>query len=186
MNTLDAMLTRTSHGKLMQPAPGHEVLSHAFACALRAPDHRVLRPWRYLVIESDGLQKLGALFVAASRAETADLAPEVIERLQKMPLRAPMIVVAITIYKDDPKAPLEEQLLSTGASVQNFLLALHAQGFASMWRSGSITKNTYLKAGLGLAEHESIAGFIYVGTAVGEPRKIAHLDVSEFVSVWPE
>lgn len=186
MNTLDAMLTRTSQGKLVLPVPGPDVLSQAFACALRAPDHRVLRPWRYLVIEAEGLQKLGELFVTASQAETADLAPEVIERLQKMPFRAPMIVVAITVYKDDPKAPLEEQLLSTGASVQNFLLALHAQGFASMWRSGSITKNPYLKTGLGLAEHESIAGFIYVGTAAAEPRKITHLAQDEFVSVWPK
>lgn len=185
MNTLDALLTRTSHGKLTVPAPGPDVLERAFACALRAPDHRVLRPWRYLVIEGEGLQKLGELFVAASLAETADLAPDVIERLQKMPFRAPMIVVAVTVYKDDPKVPPEEQLLSTGAAVQNFLLALHAQGFASMWRSGSITQNPHLKSGLGLAAHESIAGFIYVGTAAGEPRKITHLPVNEFVSVWP-
>jgi len=184
MNTLEAMLTRTSQGKLGLPAPGPEVLHKAFACALRAPDHRVLRPWRYLVIEGEGLQKLGELFVAASLAETADLTAEVIERLQKMPFRAPMIVVAITVYKDDPKAPPEEQLLSTGAAVQNFLLALHDQGFASMWRSGSITKNLHLKKGLGLAEHESIAGFVYVGTASAEPRKITHLPVADFVSAW--
>lgn len=185
MNTQDAILARTSQGQLMAPAPGPEVLSRAFACALRAPDHRVLRPWRYLVIEGDGLKKLGELFVAASCAETSGLAADVIERLQKMPLRAPMIIVAITVYKDDPKAPPEEQLLSTGAAVQNFLLALHDQGFASMWRSGSITRNPHLKAGLGLAEHEAIAGFIYVGTTATEPRKITHLPVDEFVSAWP-
>lgn len=185
MNTLDAMLTRTSQGKLGFPAPGPDILHQAFACALRAPDHRVLRPWRYLVIEGAGLQKLGDLFVAASLAETADLTPEVIERLQKMPLRAPMIVVAITVYKDDPKAPPEEQLLSTGAAVQNFLLALHDQGFASMWRSGSITRNPHLKSGLGVAAHESIAGFVYVGTASAEPRKITPLPVADFVSTWP-
>lgn len=184
MNTLNAILTRISQGKLTTPAPGPEVLTKAFACALRAPDHRVLRPWRYLVIEGEGLHKLGNLFVDASRAGNPELAADVIERLQKMPLRAPMIIVAITVCRDDPKAPPEEQLLSTGAAVQNFLLALHDQGFASMWRSGSITKNQHVKTGLGLAGHESIAGFIYVGTASGEPRKITHLPVDEFVSVW--
>ncbi len=185
MNAQDAILTRISQGKLMAPAPSPEVLDRAFSCALRAPDHRVLRPWRYLVIEGEGLKKLGDLFVAASRAETTGLGADVIERLQKMPFRAPMIVVAITVYKDDPKAPPEEQLLSTGAAVQNFLLALHDQGFASMWRSGSITRNPYLKSSLGLAGHESIAGFVYVGTASAEPRKITHLPVADFVSAWP-
>lgn len=185
MNTLDALLTRVSQGKLMAPAPGPEILNKAFACALRAPDHRVLRPWRYLVIEGEGLHKLGSLYVAASRAANPDLPAEDIERLQKMPLRAPMIVVAITVYKDDPKAPPEEQLLSTGAAVQNFMLALHDQGFASMWRTGSITNNAQVKAGLGLAENENITGFIYVGTASGEPRKITHLPVAEFVAAWP-
>lgn len=184
MDAITALLTRQSVSQLAAPAPGTEVLQQAFACALRAPDHRLLRPWRYLVIEGEGLVRLGALFVAASRADNPELAEAEIERLQRMPLRAPMIVVAVTSFREDAKVPREEQLLSTGAAVQNFLLALHAQGFAGMWRTGPMAGNRRVCAGLGLAAHEAIAGFLYVGTAAAEPRRPAPLDVAAFVQEW--
>lgn len=184
MDTLDAILTRTSQGKLVEPAPGPEVLERAFACALRAPDHRLLRPWRYLVLQGEALAKLGEVFLAAGLAENPALADVERERLRRMPQRAPMIVVAITVHKDDPKVPDEELLLSTGAAVQNFLLALHAQGFAAMWRSGSLVHDASVKKALGLADNESISGFIYVGSAGSEPHAISPLPQQDFVSEW--
>ncbi|MDF2445422.1 MAG: Nitroreductase family protein [Moraxellaceae bacterium] len=184
MDAIDAILTRTSQGKLMAPAPSPEVLQTAFACALRAPDHRVLRPWRYLVIQGEALARLGQVFEAAQRAADPALAEQAAERARKMPLRAPMIVVAITVHRQDPKVPDEELLLSTGAAVQNFMLALRAQGFASMWRTGPLAHDAHVKESLGLAGDESISGFIYVGTAAAEPRKVTPLPVSDHVADW--
>ena len=42
MDTLTALLTRTSQGALTEPAPSSDVLNSAFQAALRAPDHRLL------------------------------------------------------------------------------------------------------------------------------------------------
>lgn len=184
METLDAILTRVSQGKLVEPAPDAAALEQAFACALRAPDHRVLRPWRYLVVRGDALRQLGEVFVDASRAANPGIDPVEVERLRKMPLRAPLIVVAVTVHKPDPKVPDEELLLSTGAAVQNFMLALHDQGFATMWRSGPLAKAPLVRAALGLNGQESISGFIYAGTASSEPRRIVPLPVADFVSDW--
>lgn len=184
MDALDAILTRTSQGKLMAPAPSEAALERAFACALRAPDHRVLRPWRYLVIQGDGLQRLGEVFVAATRAENPALEDVEAERLRRMPLRAPMIVVAITLPRQDPKVPPEELLLSTGAAIQNLLLALHAQGYAGMWRTGPLGHSGVVKEALGLAPGETISGFVYIGTAATEPRKVVPLPVGDHVTAW--
>lgn len=184
MDVLEALRTRHSQGQLAAPAPDDAALQNAFSCALRAPDHRLLRPWRFLVISGESLQRLGDVFVAASRAENPALADADIDRLRKMPLRAPMIVVAITAFRDDPKVPRDEQVLSTGAAVQNFLVALHAQGYASMWRTGPLAVNRDVCAALGLAAHEEIAGFIYAGTAAAEGRKIAVPAIDDHVSVW--
>ena len=185
MNTLTALTTRTSQGALTEPAPSTAVLNNAFQAALRAPDHRLLRPWRYLVIEGEARQRLGEIFLQAGLQDNPQLAEVEQQRLLKMPLRAPMIVVAITVAKDDPKVPLVEQVLSTGAAVQNFLVAIHAQGFASMWRTGWVTEHTHIKTALGLLPHESIAGFIYVGTAASALRQPTALTVSDFVQHWP-
>lgn len=185
MDALTALTTRTSQGALTEPAPSSDVLNTAFQAALRAPDHRLLRPWRYLVIEGEARQRLGELFLQAGLQDNPALTEVEQQRLLKMPLRAPMIVVAITVAKDDPKVPLVEQVLSTGAAVQNFLVAIHAQGFASMWRTGWVVEHKHILQALGLLTNESIAGFIYLGTAATPPRQPTLLTVSDFVQQWP-
>lgn len=184
MDAIQALLTRRSRGQLAKPAPPPEVLDKAFACALRAPDHRMLRPWRYLVIQDEALVKLGEVFANASLADRPDIEAAEIERLHKMPQRAPLIVVAITCHRDEAKVPRDEEVLSSGAGVQNFLLALHAQGYAAMWRTGPLASHPVVMAALGLKVGESIAGFIYAGTGLAEAKPQAPLVQEEFVREW--
>ncbi len=184
MQTLDAISTRSSIGLLTEPAPGPDIIRQALAAALRAPDHRTLRPWRFLTIQGNGLGALGDLFLQAGRAKNPDLSEAEADKLNKMPQRAPLIIVAVTRLQADAKVPEWEQILSTGAAVQNLLLALHDQGFAAMWRTGDLASSAVVKSGLGLLDTDLIAGFIYVGTA-GTEKKITPLNVADFVSVWP-
>jgi nitroreductase len=184
MDAIQAMLTRRSRGQLDQPAPPPEVLEKAFACALRAPDHRMIRPWRYLVIQDEALAALGDIFATAALADKPDMEPAEIERMRKMPQRAPLIVVAITTHHDDAKVPRDEQVLSTGAAVQNFLVALHAQGYSAMWRTGPMAAHPRVMAALGLTVGESIAGFVYAGTGQAEPKAQVPLQQEMFVRQW--
>lgn len=184
MDTLTALVSRTSQGALIEPAPSAEVLDKAFQAALRAPDHKLLRPWRYLVISGEARQRLGEVFLQAGLQDNPALVDVEQQRLLKMPLRAPMIMVAITVHKADPKVPDVEQVLSTGAAVQNFLLAMHAQGFGSMWRTGWVVEHALVKQALGLQANESIAGFVYLGTPATAPKTPVLLPVSDFVSHW--
>jgi len=184
MDALHALVSRSSVGILQAPAPTPEVLEKAFAAALRAPDHRMLRPWRFMTIQGEGLHALGELFVAASQAVKPELDETERARLRQMPLRAPMIVVAISHFTDDAKVPGWEQMLATGAAVQNFMIALHAQGFGTMWRTGPLAENARIKEGLGLDANDMIVGFVYVGTP-GSEKKITPLDTSTFVRSWP-
>lgn len=184
MDAIQALLTRRSRGQLDKPAPPREVLEKAFACALRAPDHRQLRPWRYLVIQDEALAKLGEVFAAAALADKPDMEPAEIERMRKMPQRAPLIVVAITCHHEDAKVPRNEQVLSTGAGVQNFLVALHAQGYSAMWRTGPMAAHPRVMAALGLTVGESIAGFIYAGTGLAEAKAQVPLQQADFVREW--
>jgi nitroreductase len=175
---------RRSHAKLQTPAPSEAILNEAFACALKAPDHRLLRPWRYIVIGEQQRQALADLFLQASLNENPDLTEVEREKIQKMPFRAPMIVLAILSPKDDEKVPEHEQYLSLGAGVQNFLLALEAQGFGSIWRTGALTHNAHVKAAFHLQAREEILGFIYIGTPVAELKELPMLCVEDYVSSW--
>lgn len=183
MQLEDALLTRRSLSQLAAPVPSPEQLAAAFMAAGRAPDHRLLRPWRYLVIADDGLSRLGELFVASVAASDPARADAEAAKLRQMPQRAPMIVVAILSPQEHPTVPDWEQWLSLGASVQNFLLMLHDQGFAGMWRTGEMATSAVVRDGLGVQAHEHIAGFIYVGTA--RMDKAAPASPAPFWQAWP-
>ena len=184
MDALDALLNRVSAPRLIAPAPDAAQRELLFRAALRAPDHRMLRPWRYLVIQDEALARLGEVFAAAALADKPGMEPTEVERMRKMPLRAPLIVVAITRHHDDAKVPRDEEVLSTGAGVQNFLVALHAQGYSAMWRTGPMAAHPRVMAALGLTVGESIAGFIYAGTALAEAKPQVPLQQGDFVVEW--
>lgn len=176
---IDAILNRSSEPRLIAPAPDQALLEQVFECAARAPDHALLRPWRYLVIEGEGLVRLGELF-----ASTADTEAEK-DKLRRMPMRAPMLVVAITSPTEHPKVPEVEQVLSTGAGLAYMLLALQSAGFGGMWRTGALAYDERVKQGLGLQAEESIAGFLYVGSVADSKPSVPRLSVAEFVRSWP-
>ena len=62
---LRVIQSRVSITKLIEPAPNASELLEAFKAAARAPDHGKLQPWRFMVIEGEGLELLSRTFLAA-------------------------------------------------------------------------------------------------------------------------
>lgn len=183
-DVIDAIIKRASEPRLVAPAPDDTVLRKVFQCAARAPDHALLRPWRYLVIDGEGRTKLGELFVQAMDDEDHALSGKQ-EKLRKSPLRAPMIIVGIACHKPHPKVPEIEQHASAAVGLGYVLLALQSAGFGGMWRTGAVAYHPHVAKGLGLTENESIAGFLYVGTVDSHKPDVPRAEAADFVSRWP-
>lgn len=180
MDAITAILSRTSWARLVEPAPEGQALDTICQAALRAPDHCRLRPWRFLRVKGEARERLGELFVEAVAPEE----PEKITKLKNAPLRAPLLIVAISRFQEHPKVPAVEQVSSTAAAVQNMSLAAHAMGYATIWRSGEVAFNAKVKEKLGLAREDEIVGFLYVGTATVQEREIPELATADFFTDW--
>ncbi|MDF0750670.1 nitroreductase [Marinobacter sp. 71-i] len=180
---MDALLKRSSESRLTTPAPDQATLDKAFACAARAPDHALLRPWRYLVIEGENaLSALGDLFAAtlddgASEKERS--------KIRKKAQRAPMVIVGIASHQTHPKVPEIEQTMSAAVGMGYLLLALESAGFGGMWRTGAMAYNADIARGLGLADHEIITGFLYTGSVSSPKPEVPRPAPDDFVSRWP-
>ncbi len=179
------LLQRNSSPRLSQPAPSSKQLETIFNAALRAPDHAMLRPWRYLVIQGAGLEELGEIYATSAIAADTQLSHEQQDKFRKMPHRAPMVIVAIAKLQEHAKVPEIEQVISTGVGVGYLLLALQAEGFGGMWRTGPLAYSDHVCRGLGLADNEKIVGFLYVGTPEGKAKPLPQHNVDDFVSHWP-
>lgn len=174
---------RQSIGLLNEPAPSQAELAQAIQAALAAPDHHRLHPWRFLQVQGEGRQALGQAFLAAVIA-AGETNPAQLERTPNLPLRAPLILVAVVDTKQHPKVPVVEQVLSMGAAVQNLLLVLQAQGYATMWRTGGVAESPVLKQHLGLKAEDEVAGFIYIGTQAKPVPPRERLNVQDYLQVW--
>lgn len=174
---------RQSIGHLIEPAPNSLQLEKAFQAALTAPDHHRLKPTRFVIIAPEQRAAFGD-YLAQALADLGETDAAQLERVKHHPFRAPMLVLALTTLQDHPKVPHFEQILSSGAAIQNFLLSLQAQGFASMWRSGAVVESNWLKQQLGLNTQDLISGIIYIGTAAKAIAPRAAIDSEAFVKVW--
>lgn len=184
MDALETLHSRVSFPKLQEPAPSAQQMQNLYRAALRAADHGVLRPWRFLTIQDKSRDRLGELMVDAARKENPALTDEEAARLRQKPLRAPLIVVVVASPKEHPKVPEWEQELSAAAAAQNILLAAHAQGLGAMWRTGPAAYSRPLMQALGLTKHEKIIGFLYLGTPATSPKQITEASPHNFTQDW--
>lgn len=184
MDALEALHTRVSAPRLGGAPPSDDVLDNIFQAALRAPDHALLRPWRFITIKHTGLRALGDLFANVTREMNPDASEAEIEKARAKPLRAPLIVVVVASVTEHAKVPYIEQVISAGTAAHSMLLAAHAQGVGAMWRTGGMAYHPGVHEGLGLSADEQIVGFLYMGEREGKSRNLPRLAVSDFVSDW--
>jgi nitroreductase len=188
MEALEAVITRCSVAPafLGEPAPDDAALERILAAGASAPDHGRLRPWRFIVIRGAGRARLGEVFAEALRRRDPAAPEAALEQERGRPLRAPLVIaVAAALDREHAKIPEIEQILSTGAAVQNMLLAAHAQGYGGKWLTGANAYDDHVKAALGLAPDHRLVAFLYLGTVEGRPPTVPHADAREHTIEWP-
>jgi nitroreductase len=175
---------RSSVAKLVAPAPNVLELNEMFKAAVRAPDHARLKPWRFIVIEGDARNVLGEVFVAAQEAGSGKLDADKRQKLAAKPLRAPMIIAVLAKTQEHLKVPICEQQLSAACAAFAILLAAEALGYAGIWRTGGMAYHQIVDERLGVQSNENIVGFLYIGTAEGEPKPLGETDLTSLVSYF--
>lgn len=184
MQAIDALQQRRSAKTLAAPAPDEGALDLILRSAAAAPDHGRLRPWRFIVIQSDGLARFGELLAQHLRRMHPGSSEETLQRERQKAFRAPMILVVAAICTPGAKIPVIEQILSAGAAAQNVMLAAHALGFNSMWKTGGPAYDEQVKIALGLEAKDAIVGFMYLGTDLSKPDAAQRPSYRDLVRYW--
>lgn len=182
-SALALLANRVSYPRLTEPAPVGAELESILLTALRAPDHMMLRPARYLLIEGDARARLGEVFVEAAKARGEESEAK-LEKCLKMPMRAPLVLVAISKNVSHSKVPVFEQEQSVASGLTHILLALQVSGYGGIWRTGDMAVSRIVKERLEIAQHESLIGFLYIGTPVGEAKPLPPFSFSDYFSYW--
>jgi nitroreductase len=164
LDFLDARRSQPSR-LLGEPGPSPAQLQRWLTASMRVPDHGRLTPWRFLTIEGEARHELGRRL----EKRALDLDPTLGAAQRSKELNrfacAPLIVAVIGKQLPDHKIPQCEQLLSAGCVCFSLLLAAQADGFAAQWLTGWASYDPVICRHLGLEEHESVTGFIHIGSS---------------------
>ena len=183
-DALAFLLTRRSRPAktLTGPVPDRAALEVLLTAAARTPDHGKLEPWRFIVLEKQALLRLAGLI--PDRGAILGIEPEKVTKAIDQYAKADLAVAVVSSPKESEKIPQVEQVYSAGAVCLSLLNACLAAGWGANWLSGWASHDrTFVKEGLGLADHESIAGFIHIGTETSTPPDRPRPDL-EAITEW--
>jgi len=151
-----------------EPVP-RETVQELLELARFAPNHHVTEPWRFRVI---GPETLARLVEAGVRSEE--------EKLRRAPT---LLVASAKMTGDDHER--REDLLATGCAVYIVLLAAHARGLASYWRTPALFETPAGRAAVGLEADEEFVALIHLGLPATSPPAKDRKPVDEFATFLP-
>jgi nitroreductase len=185
-SVMSVIRNRRSIGKLRQDLPPRDAIETILEAGTWAPCHHVTEPWRFNVIAGDARKALGEV-MAKSKVDrmTRQGKPteDEFERAKAKALRAPVIVAVSVVPDAGPKVVEIEEVEAGAAAVQNMLLAAHALGLATMWRTGDPAYDPAVKSFLGLPVEAHIIGFVYLGYPETSPARARHTP-HQVVTTW--
>lgn len=180
----DFLATRRSRPAktLTTPVPDEDALRAILTVGARAPDHKKLEPWRFLVLEKAALERLAAL--VPGRADALGIGPDQAAKMRSQFADADLVVAVVGAPKANDAVPELEQVLSAGAVCQNLLSAALAAGWGACWLTGWASfDRPFVEAALGLAPHEFIAGLIHIGSETVAPPERPRPDI-DAITQW--
>jgi nitroreductase len=165
----DAIRGRRTHKVYGSQPVDRETLDELLELARWAPNHNLTNPWRFRVLGPDSLARL---------KEAAG--PEGAAKLD----RAPTLVAVSALQRGDPVQD-EEDFCATAAAVYIVLLAAHARGLASYWRTPAVLSTREGRAALGIGEGERVLGLVHLGPARQEREAPQRLPPGDYVTYLP-
>jgi nitroreductase len=164
---LQAILNRRSPASFSAVQPPKELIERLIEAGIRAPNHYLNEPWRFIVLAGDARKALGEAFAESLRGRLPDAetpqAQAQLQRERQKTLRSPVLIAIASARTENTRALPIEDVEAVAAAVENMLLVAPELGLGAFWRTGDAAYDDRVKAHLGLKPEDQIVAFLYVG-----------------------
>lgn len=180
MDAIDTLMSRRSYarGNLAAPAPDKAQIETILQAAMTVPDHGNLKPWRFILVQGQGIQDLSML---VKEKYSASMSKEHLDAFVEEIAAVPMMIFVCSDLTLEHHVPVLDQQLSGAAACEHILLAAHALGFAGIWHT--LASDDVLRYLLNLKEKDEVLGVLSIGT----PKKTSRAKrqaFSDFTQTW--
>jgi nitroreductase len=182
-STLICTRQNISPRRLVEPAPSGHQLEQLFRAAAAAPDHGLLRPWRFVIVPAQRRADLAEVFALALIDRDPGATLEQIEAARDKAHRAPLLMLVVAqLGAVDAHVSVLERMVSVGCAVQNMLLMAHSQSLGSSLTSGQAMQSPRMRRLFDLREGEQPVCFVNVGTVARRKTPRCHPEPQDFVT----
>jgi nitroreductase len=173
MDAFDAIRGRASVRRFLPEEPPRDVVERLLEAAVRAPNHKLTEPWRFVVVRGEARRRFAELRRAHRAKKFPDpAAPEAAAKIEKHyreALDTPLFVMALQRLTDDP-VRREEDYAAVMMAIENLMIAATASGLGSYLRTGGLMEHPDLRALVNAAVGERIVGIVSLGTPAAPPE----------------
>ena len=178
---LDAILQRRSAAGLRGPGPTPEQLHLLLRAATTVPDHGLLQPYRFVLVDGDARTRFGDALADAAHEARPELSPGLLDKARRKPFAAPTLVVLIAAPRSDTPIPEWEQLASAACTGYAIVLAAHALGLGAVWKTAAVLEGSALRDLLALRAGERLLGWVLLGQSEADDRPRPPVDLRSLV-----
>jgi nitroreductase len=166
MDAIDAIQRRTSVRRFRPDPVSRETVQRLLECAVRAPNHKLTEPWRFVVLTGTARDRYAGMRAAHRLARYADPAsPEAVEAADKQRREASntpvFLVVMVAVSEDETRR--EEDYAAVMMAVANLMIAAEALGLGTYLRTGGIMREPGVMRLAGVPDGYRIVGIVSLG-----------------------
>jgi len=190
MDTHDAIARRTSVRSFKRTPLDRWAIERLIAAAVRAPNHKLTEPWRFIVLTGaarDAYAEVRRAHRAKKFADNPDTpeARKAVEKTWREHLDTPAFIFVLMSLAADP-VRREEDYGAVMMAIENLLIAAWADGIGTWLRTGGIMDLPEVRALAEAREDERIVGIISAGYLDGEPQPTARKKPLSELITWKE
>jgi len=172
MDTYDAIARRTSVRTFKPDPVPRYVIERLLAAAVRAPNHKLTEPWRFVVVTGVAKARYADLRREYRRAKFDDPASEQArkagEKAWREHMDTPAFLFVLCAMSDDP-VRREEDYGATMMAIQNLLIAATSDGLGTFVRTGGIMDHPGVRALVHVPDGYRVVSIVSLGYLAGQP-----------------
>lgn len=174
MSLQETIKHRVSTAKFTTEWVNPERIIDLLDIAVYAPNHKMRQPWRFIILEGMGKNKLINTYLSMIKDVDKENEKNMIMKVFSAPLVLGVIMKKNPVFTDEL-----EDLQATAALIQNMLLLLEDHKMGSFWKTPKYMETDKFKDALGLGFDEIVVALIMIGYPMvkiePKPRKQARL-----------
>ncbi|MBI3699123.1 MAG: nitroreductase family protein [Afipia sp.] len=192
--------SRRSVRRFLPTCPDQEVLERVVSSATLAPSPHNRQPWRFAIVQDEGLRTKLAREMGSKLKEDRTLDGDDRDEIQRDVARsydrianAPVVIVValsmreMDVYSDERRNRCEYLMAVQGAAMagQNLLLAAHAEGLGACWMCGPLFCPSTVNQALGLPNDWEAQGLIALGYPAAHGTSKPRKPIGEVATFFP-